>query len=511
MFKVRRRLAFALALALAPSAAWAQFKTVTVVNGEFTGISPIFGAESGLGTTHIEWGVPVPGSFRPFLDFEGYDRFPDREQLWFESGQTVLPNAKFLAGYLTFRNGTVEETSSSLDLSVDLKFYALGSNSGLDPLVQIDTIKLQIRQTPNDGTQVGSADYVHFPNRPELKSFRVFEASTARVPLYLKFGSLIPAGFGDVEDPSTGFISPSVTDNPFEIPRLLVAKQDFDGGAVRMTNGFNPATQNINGGAGSFFGVGSIGAWPQGTSPGMPFSLADDSVANISRNGTAAPFPNDGEGLFGQNRAKSDNFFAIADTRSIDAQNPFASWTFDISNFKDLALKIDLGAIAGGSNPGFPLDSSVVFEYSIDGGAPFPALGIQATSASEAQFAGFVYRAMDNGVVPTMASNGPLKAIALPTVTKTLAETGAVATETFLNKTPSSGPAAGQMDTFTLPLFGVGSQLTLTVRGRLAFEGMAFDNIVITGIAVPEPASLLIVLALTLGLRARPTLFAKRS
>ena len=273
----------------------------------------------------------------------------------------------------------------------------------------------------------------------------------------------------------------------------VVAREDFDGGAVNLISGFDPSTDNLDGGGGDWFGVGNLGAWPQGTPPGVPFSLTDDSVADVAGNGTGSPFPTDTEGVFGQNRSKTDDFFGISDTRDFEAAGqPSASWTFDISGFSDLELSIDLGAQANDSFDGFPTSALIDFIYQIDGGPTEVAFVLIPTGTPD----GFSYRAMDSGAVPAVGTNGPLLASGTNPVAKILADTGLVAPDTSLNKTPASGPGAGLMDTFTTAINGTGSQLVLTMTADLDFEAMAFDNIVITG--VPEPASI-VLLSLGLG------------
>jgi hypothetical protein len=73
---------------------WIQ-RTVTSVNGEFSDIQPRFGAEVGLGTSRIQWGVPLSGSFSSFLQFDGYDRFPNESQPYFAPGQTIGQGQRF--------------------------------------------------------------------------------------------------------------------------------------------------------------------------------------------------------------------------------------------------------------------------------------------------------------------------------------------------------------------------------------------------------------------------------
>jgi hypothetical protein len=87
-----------------------------------------------------------------------------------------------------------------------------------------------------------------------------------------------------------------------------------------------------------------------------------------------------------------------------------------------------------------------------------------------------------------VGTNGPLEATGENPVTKILADTGMVSADTFLNKTPATGPGAGLMDTFVTALNGTGSQLTVFMTADVPFEAAGFDNITITG--VPEPGSI---------------------
>jgi hypothetical protein len=147
----------------------------------------------------------------------------------------------------------------------------------------------------------------------------------------------------------------------------VVAFESFDDESFNLISGFDPTTDNLDGGPGDFFGVGSIANWPQGTPvPGVPFSLADDSVFSVSTNGTDPPFAADTEGVFGQNANFNNGFFAISDTRDLATagQLPSASWTFDIrSQSCLLELHVEMGAQADDSNAGFPSNALVSFEY----------------------------------------------------------------------------------------------------------------------------------------------------
>ena len=70
---------------------------------------------------------------------------------------------------------------------------------------------------------------------------------------------------------------------PVAAQAVVVAQEDFDGGAFGLITNTVPL---LDGGAGDFFGVGNRNAWPQGfPSPGVPFSLADDTVVGYSNGG----------------------------------------------------------------------------------------------------------------------------------------------------------------------------------------------------------------------------------
>ena len=188
-------------------------RSVTAVSGQFGALHPGFPSDIGIGTSHLEWGVPLTGSFSSFLNWEGYDAFPGQDQPWFAPGQNVLPNGQFLAGYLSFRNGTVQQSSSALNLSTDLAVSVFGAELYIDnhPLLVNDDWAISIVQTLNGGIdRVADADFAYFTNFPSMGSFRIFEGKTARVPVYAKFGSVDPFAFGTVDDPDTGTILPSI-------------------------------------------------------------------------------------------------------------------------------------------------------------------------------------------------------------------------------------------------------------------------------------------------------------
>ncbi len=277
---------------------------------------------------------------------------------------------------------------------------------------------------------------------------------------------------------------------------VVVASEDFDGGAVNRVGGFTTA-DNLDGGPGDFFGISPLGAasvtatWAQGQpTPGVPFSLADDSVIGVGNGSrsTADAVPEDSEAVFGQNRAVANSFFAVSDTRDFDGPNndtpPTASFTFNVAGFQNLSLRVDMGAMANDSFGGFSAASALSFTASIDGGPAQTAFNIVPNAAVGA---GYTYRAFDDGDTFASGANGPLSATGDNAVLKLLAETGVADTDTILDKSPASGSGAGELDTFVTNLLGTGDTLTLTFSANLPFEAYAFDNIVIEGSAIPEP------------------------
>jgi hypothetical protein len=251
---------------------------------------------------------------------------------------------------------------------------------------------------------------------------------------------------------------------------VVVASEDFDGGALNLTVSSVPA---LDGGAGDWFGVGNRNAWPQGfPSPGVPFSLADDTVVGYSNGG--APFAGDLEGIFGENSDFDNDFFGISDSDEFAAAQT-ASWTFDISGAANLTIKIDMGGVSDATFDGYSLDTDLVFTASIDAGPAQVVFDLDAVDNT----VGYLTRLMDIG---TTSGGGRLLVVSGDNaVSKLLAEDGSTAGDTFLDKTPPSGAGAGLMDTFLTTLNGSGSQLVLTLTANVPFEALAFDNIVIEG------------------------------
>jgi hypothetical protein len=252
-----------------------------------------------------------------------------------------------------------------------------------------------------------------------------------------------------------------------------VAGEDFDGGAFNLISSTVPA---LDGGPGDWFGVGSRNGWPQGfPTPGVPFSLMDDSVADVSGGGA---FAGDLEGIYGMNSDFDNNFFAMSDSDEFGSDQT-ASWTFDISGASNLGISIGFGGVSDESFGGYSGDTSIMFSAQVDGGTSQLLFDINPVTDS-----GFATRPMDGGA----ASGGGsvLQVTGDATVTKILADTGLAAGDTFVDKTPASGAGAGELDNFLTSIDGTGSELVVTLTANLPFEAFAFDNIVIT----PEPTTI---------------------
>lgn len=210
-----------------PISAYAEWwsRQVSDVDGTFGPITPTYGNEVGIGTSHIEWGVPNPGEMASFMTWEGYDKYPNQDQEWYWQGDVVNPGWTFLAGYLTIGNGELNSNSSTYNLETTLNVRVFGSEFYIDnhPLLAYDTWKVSIRQTDNKGVdQVADADYVFFPDFPHLGSFRVFEDKVAKFPVYAKFGSVEPVAIGPAVDPSTGVVVKSVVNDPTPPPTSII-------------------------------------------------------------------------------------------------------------------------------------------------------------------------------------------------------------------------------------------------------------------------------------------------
>jgi hypothetical protein len=260
----------------------------------------------------------------------------------------------------------------------------------------------------------------------------------------------------------------------------LVAREDFDGGDVNLVSSTVPA---LDGGGGDWFGVGNRNAWPQGFPPGVPFGFGDDSVIDYSDPINGSLFPSDNEGVYGQNSDFDNDYFGLSDSDEFGVDQA-ASWTFDISGAFDLSVSVDFGGVSSSSFDGYALESDLVITAQIDGGTPQVVFDLDAIDNP-----GFITRPMDAG---TPSGGGRLLEVTGDAlVEKLLAEDGTVAGNTYLDKTPPTGPGAGELDTYRTTITGSGSTLVLSLTANMPFEAMVFDNIVIEGtLAIPtEDAS----------------------
>lgn len=244
---------------------------------------------------------------------------------------------------------------------------------------------------------------------------------------------------------------------------LVVARQDFDGGALNVSSPLSGNKNDNLSPAGDIFGVRSRSSVVNGF--GLPFPISDDSVQGAAGNTT---FPADALGIVGRNKA--DNFFGAADT--VNGNGPDAaeaSIGFDIAGFADLAISIDIAGMGD-----FEAADLFDFVYSIDGGAEQTLFSFRADEAASK-----TYRAMDSGASPTI--DDPLFLVGSP--------------GRYLDKADA---ATGVIDTFTAAINGTGRNLRLIFRATTdgSDEAFGFDNIVIrsnTTAAVPEPASLVLL------------------
>lgn len=183
-----------------------------------------------------------------------------------------------------------------------------------------------------------------------------------------------------------------------------------------------------------------------GAPDNAPFSVIDDS-------NPACPsfFPNDNQGVVPC--SYPSRFFAMSDTENPDNMGDVsAEWVFDISGSVNLTnIKIDMSAMGD-----FEVaNDNFIWSYSIDGGPSaviFNMMPDEAISATYTMFDGDMFTLND-----PMKVNGIL----------------------LLNN----------FTTFTAPVSGSGSQLTLRLEGMGdgGAEALAWDNIEILGISSGAP------------------------
>ena len=144
---------------------------------------------SGTGTSMLTWG-----------DSTAFVTGPNKVAFSGGSFSNVTQGETFVAGLLYYFNGTTVP-GTSID-SVNLVLTSSSATPEFNNQVLNEPIL--IIRTANTGISlIGDADFIYFPNHPELGSFRVFEGAAASVQILAKFGSLDLVGFGQiVADPN---------------------------------------------------------------------------------------------------------------------------------------------------------------------------------------------------------------------------------------------------------------------------------------------------------------------
>ncbi len=176
---------------------------------------------------------------------------------------------------------------------------------------------------------------------------------------------------------------------------------------------------------------------------GMPFNIADSSVAGPAGSG---PFAGDTLGFAGV--AKQDGFFGVTDTVNFNNTFAVATFTFDVSGETDLGFAVDVAAMGDFEDP----EDVFLFEYSLDG-SPF-----QPLFSAIAWESGSTVYTMDGGAVVNLDDPLIMNGVLLNDVFQTI-------------KTPISG---------------TGNSLTIRFTARTdGGEGFGFDNL-----TVPTPGSL---------------------
>ena len=177
----------------------------------------------------------------------------------------------------------------------------------------------------------------------------------------------------------------------------------------------------------------------RGVSPTIPFAVVDDS---------AGVFPPDTLGII--KTGNTDEFFGVVDTTNPDTGGApvTATWVFGIAGVPGLSLSIDMGAMGD-----FEASDHFVWEYSIDGG---PVLTAFENTVDEAGSYTYI---LESGTAVTL--NDPMLV------------DGTVLTN--------------DLATFTVPLTGSGSTLTLSLTATTdsGAEAIAFQDIVIRGSSSP--------------------------
>ncbi len=213
---------------------------------------------------------------------------------------------------------------------------------------------------------------------------------------------------------------------------------------VSTSGGADPASWA----PGDWFGWGAYGAWPQGTPPGVPFGIADDSVFPVS----GSTFAPDTQGIIDSRTAATDEFFSVIDL--VNGANAGGSataiWEFDISGASALSVSIDFAAMGDFETS----NDSYTFTYSIDGATALPLFSSSVNEAGNQSYT------MESGATPVL--NDPL-----------------LINGTLLND---------ELQTLTASIPELGSTLTLQFDATTdgGSEGFVFDNIRIDGALAPS-------------------------
>lgn len=315
------------------------------------------------------------------------------------------------------------------------------------------------------------------------------------------------------------------------------AGEDFDGGATNggltaLTSVFTPdnsGSQTRGSFGASFFDRFGEVSRIDAAGAGLPFNLLDDSLPGFPQS-----FQGDMEGFVAAD--KLDDFVLLADTTN--AQNPAgtvsAEWTFEVLDRRELVLSVDFGMLGR-----FEEEDTIAFTYSFDGGVESEAFVIAGAPGVPYSYemdngayvdrffnsffsrddwdnlvslgpvpGDFDYHPLDNGLdgdtlaedglIPVEFSDGvqDVRAILDITLSGSFANTESLPTQGPLVLTSGDGSLTEVMipadfTTFSTALSGVGSTLTLRLEGVTngGNEFFAFDNLILAGRLVPEPAT----------------------
>ena len=185
---------------------------VTTINGNV--VCPIAGCGATSGPADVLFASP-----QGTVDFSaaqlGTPLTPNAVSFTPAAAQDVVVGQTFLLGTMTFTNGI---WFGIADFGFSLT--SLSTDALLNGFVFSDMLQMVL--TPNTGTALENADFVHFVNHPGLGSARAFEftgapgSNTVTWEVYGHIGSLEITSFANAS--GGGFLNPSVTIPPAPIP-----------------------------------------------------------------------------------------------------------------------------------------------------------------------------------------------------------------------------------------------------------------------------------------------------